>query len=189
MTNPARTFLIGVFFTLLGTAALAQSAYVLESSPALEVAGSSTIHDWTMESTRASGNAEFVVENSSVANIQKVEVTMPVKSLKSGKKSMDGNAYEALLAAKHPNIHFEFVRVISNRGAELTIEGKLTVAGQTRTVRSKVNLSVQNGVVRAEGSFVMTFSAFGLEPPTAVFGTIKTGDELLISYDLTFRPK
>ena len=51
---------------------------------------------------------------------------------------------------------------------------------------------LENGVRRegafsACGSYIMKMTDFGVDPPTAVFGTIKTGDEITIDYNLQLK--
>lgn len=181
--------LVGAVSTLMVGSVFAQATHALAPNPSLTVAGTSTIHDWVMESPEARGQGGFVIEQGKVTGVESLEIAMPVKSLKSGKKSMDSNAYEALEEKDHPNITYKIVEIVSSNNGQLDVKGRLTVAGNTRMIRSKVNTTVNGNSIRAQGSFPMKFSEFDLAPPTAVFGTIKTGDELMINYDLTFRKK
>lgn len=172
----------------LSAAAYAQTNYVLAPNPKLVVAGTSTLHDWVMESGEAKGQGEISLEAGKLADVSGLKITMPVKSLKSGKGGMDDNAYAALEYKKHPQIHFTVSKVTPGAGNSVDIEGKLTVAGQTRTIKSKGQAKASGTAVAVTGKFPMKFSDFGLKPPTAMFGTIKTGDALEISYELNFRP-
>ncbi len=189
MKNFIQFILVGAFSTVLIGTGFSQSTFELVSNPSLTVAGTSTIHDWVMESSEAKGHGDFILEQGKISGVEKLEMVMPVKSLKSGKKSMDTNTYEALNEKNHPNITYRIVEVVSATGTQLDVKGRLTVAGNTRMIRSKVNTTLNGNDLRAHGSFPMKFSEFNLLPPTAVFGTIKTGDELVITYDLTFRKK
>ncbi|HCX75920.1 MAG TPA: hypothetical protein DHU93_11575, partial [Algoriphagus sp.] len=84
--------------------------------------------------------------------------------------------YKALRAKQHPNIHFELTRAQVD---DLTIfaGGRLTIAGTTRPVEFKVDYRVSGKNIRFKGSLPVTFSQFNMDPPTAVFGTIKTGND------------
>ena len=181
--------LVGAFSTMMAGSVFAQATHALTSNPSLTVAGTSTIHDWVMESSEARGQGSFIIEQGKVTGVEGLEIVMPVKSLKSGKKSMDSNTYEALKEKDHPNITYKIVEIVSSNNGQLDVKGRLTVAGNTRMIRSKVKTAANGNNIVAQGSFPMKFSEFNLEPPTAVFGTIKTGDELVINYNLTFQKK
>ena len=189
MKRIIRMVWLAVFAVTMTATAYSQANYVLAPNPKLTVAGTSTIHDWVMESSEARGQGDFEIEQGKVTGVRNLEVIMPVKSLKSGKKSMDGNAYEALNEKRHPDITFRVTRITPGSGNRLDVEGRLTVGGNTRTIHTKVEATATGNTVTAKGGFSMKFSEFDLEPPTAVFGSIKTGDELEIAYELTFRLK
>jgi polyisoprenoid-binding protein YceI len=66
----------------------------------------------------------------------------------------------------------------------LQATGKLTVAGVTKTmtltVNCKWNAADKSMVVNGVKSFKMT--EYSVKPPTALFGTIKTGDQISIDF-------
>ena len=72
-----------------------------ESRPGSKVTvnGTSTIHDWTVESQILKGTMEVPADfasNPAAAKSAKVEVTIPVRSLKSGKTPMNNIMWEAM---------------------------------------------------------------------------------------------
>ena len=70
----------------------------------MEIAGTSTVHDWEM--TAASGNctAQLSVNGTSVSSISSMKFSINVADLKSGKGPMDSNAYKALKSKKTQNL-------------------------------------------------------------------------------------
>lgn len=182
---------IETYFLLLAVVALslpatAQQHYELMGSQSLKVAGTSTLHDWEMVSEKPEGSASITLSGERIKEIVSLSVTIPVNTLKSGKSGMDENAYKALRAKQHPNIHFELTRAQVD---DLTIfaGGRLTIAGTTRPVEFKVDYRVSGKNIRFKGSLPVTFSQFNMDPPTAVFGTIKTGNDLNISFETFFK--
>lgn len=178
-----------VLSSLLSGMAYSQKSFVLDSNPKLTVSGTSTLHDWVMESTEATGYGDFYIEQEKVTGVENLKVVMAVKSLKSGKNAMDNNTYKALNEKEHPQITFQVTEVTPSDGNYLVVRGRLTVSGETRTIKSQVKTTVSGNTIHATGQFPIQFTEFDLDPPTALLGTIKTGDELTISYDLSFRLK
>jgi polyisoprenoid-binding protein YceI len=46
-----------------------------------------------------------------------------------------------------------------------------------------------NGTVNATGMVPIKMTDFGIKPPTAMFGTLRTGDEVKVNFALTVGPK
>lgn len=155
------------------------------------IAGTSTMHDWTMETQGGEGNAMLHVEDGKLSHISSLKVTIPAESLKSGKGAMDKNAYDALKTDQYPTITFDLTAVekLKQEDGIIRVEctGDLTIAGTTK----KENLVVvcraeEDGSLSCEGSKDLQMSSYGVEPPTFMFGTIKTGDKITISFDVKF---
>jgi len=184
-----KSILLAVIITGLGLPGFAQQNYQLSDVQQWTVAGTSSIHDWEMVSQGATGTARIETAGSSIKAIPSLKLELSAKTLKSGKSSMDDNAYKALNADRHPNIQFELTGVESIKGQEILAKGRLTISGTTKVVILKANYSVSGNAVTFSGSHPISFSEFDLKPPTAVFGTIKTGDQLNIQFETTFKTK
>jgi len=165
----------------------AQATYSLDVDPELKVSGTSTIHDWEMTANSASGMAKITIENDRLINISFLEITMLARSLKSGKGAMDTNAYKALKADRHPSIFFELIEVEKIANKQVTAKGKLTLSGASRVVILDVNYEINSDQLWFSGKHNIKFSEFNIDPPTAVFGTIKTGDDLTLSFNVIFK--
>ncbi|MCP2038624.1 YceI family protein [Chryseobacterium sp. HSC-36S06] len=141
------------------------------------VSGTSTMHDWTMTST--SGTFSGTVAGNAINNIQ---YNMGAKSLKSGKGAMDGNAYKALKADKFPNITFTATSVNIGKG---TITGKLKVTDVTKTVSFPVTVAKSGNAYTITGTESIKMSEFGVTPPSFMMNTVKTGDEIKITVNVS----
>lgn len=167
-----------------------QQLTVNESNTKVSVDGTSTVHDWTMEAEEFDGTADVTIENNALQSINSLSFNVPVKSLKSGKSSMDDNAYEALKVENHPTIKYQF-RSMDNvkvDGSTTTMDtkGLLTVGGVSKIVNMKVTADASNGIT-FKGDITFKMSVFEIDPPTAVFGTIKTGDEITIKFNAQYK--
>lgn len=171
----------------MGFTASAQRVYQLAGKPELKVNGGSTLHDWEMVSTTASGKAEITVDDQGIDAIKLGEVTMKVNTLKSGKGQMDDIAYKALKADKNPSIHFKLTSFKNLGGNKATITGDLTIAGTTKPVTFQVITSAKGDMVELKGDTSFKMTDFNVSPPTAMFGTVKTEDKVKVSFKANFK--
>ena len=157
----------------------------------VQVAGTSTLHDWTEKSNNGSGEATFSFNNDKLANVSALSFSVPARSLKSEHKTMDNITYKSLNADKNANITFVAgagsVTPIDALTYTIKASGKLTIAGNTRETEvvatGKLNADKS---IAVSGSKKIRMTDYGIKPPTAMFGTIKTGDDITISYNLKF---
>lgn len=168
----------------------AQTTYKL-SAGEFTVAGTSSLHDWTMTSKDAKGEAVISIENSVLKSVTKLALTVKSETLKSGKSGMDSNAYKSLETKKHPEISFVLrsIKSITKSGDHYLVnaEGTLTIAGQSRTMAVQAKAYPQANQIKFTGSKAFKMSDFKITPPTALMGTVKTGDEITVNFDLTFK--
>ena len=118
-----------------------------------------------------------------------IALTVPVTGLKSGKDGLDKNMYKTLLAEKHPEIRFAMASYAVADGGKpgemaITAKGKVTVAGAERDVEMKATALREGDVVRLRGEVPLKMTQFGIKPPTMMMGAMKTGDPVVIHYDL-----
>ncbi|ELR72488.1 hypothetical protein C900_01483 [Fulvivirga imtechensis AK7] len=171
----------------------AQTNHTLSPGAEFSVSGTSSLHDWTMTSSEGKGEAVITAEAKALQSIEQLSVTMKAESLKSGKSGMDGNAYKALKTGKNPDIKFNLknVKSIEKKGDyyQVMAEGTLTIAGESRTVDVVTKAYPNGNTIRFTGSKTFNMTDFKVDPPTALLGTIKTGDEITINFSLTFKSK
>lgn len=170
--------------------------YEAQPGSKISIAGTSTIHDWTVESQMIGGAMEL--ETSTAADLKsmkvkpKVEVAIPVRSLKSGKKPMDTVMYNAMKQAEHPKIEYRLTQ-LTPTGASGTADtfvytatGALTVSGVTRTNSMTVNISrIDKTQLKVTGTTSLKMTDFGIKPPAPdlALGLIKTGDDIKITFE------
>jgi polyisoprenoid-binding protein YceI len=118
--------------------------------------------------------------------------TLAAESLKSEHKAMDKNTYKALKTDVNPNISFILtsakITPLSGNNYEVKCMGKLTIAGTTNNteITGTGNYNPADKSFTVKGSKKMKMTDYKIKPPTAVFGTIKTGDDIAISYTIKF---
>lgn len=181
--------LLGIVFT---TSASAQASFKIKKST-LNIEGTSSLHDWTSDATQLEWSGLFMVHNKKIVQVKDVQVKIPVKSIKSSKGgTMDNKTYEAFKSDVHPLIVYKFTDgKISEAGGGFTLEtnGTLQMAGVTNNLQMTVLAKLlPNGDIQLTGSKKLNMKDFGMEPPTAVLGTIKVGPEVTVNFNLTISP-
>lgn len=184
MKNQAYISLLSLLLIFVFHTAPAQHTYQLSKESKMVIKGTSSLHDWESDVTELQGEAQAGLEGKE-PQFQRFTLTIPVKSIKSGKGAMDKNTYAALEEDKHPTIQFNLNDIQRISNGKITASGNLTIAGQTKPVTLHAEYQMQaQDQLNLRGSYSMRMTDFDIEPPTAVFGTIKTGDEITIDYNL-----
>lgn len=171
--------------------ATAQEVKLDNAASELTVFGTSNIHDWNIKAETMSGTAVFTMENNKITNVEKLQLSIVAESLKSGKGGMDKNTYKALNTSKYKNITYQMTSciVVNNISAntyEIKTRGNLTISGVTKQVPLTFKASVNGKRITLTGEAGLKMTTFNVDPPTAMMGTIKTGDALTIKYKVTY---
>jgi polyisoprenoid-binding protein YceI len=105
---------------------------------------------------------------------------------------MDNNAYKALRTDKDPLITYTMTSVTilpATAGASFVkCTGKLTIAGVTRDedIVALCKPNADNTII-VTGSKAISMKDFNMEPPTFMLGTIKTGNDIMLTFTLIFK--
>jgi len=189
--------------TLAGaTAALgAGSALALRPGSTLWLTGTSTLHDYEAKATQldvtfaidparppAAGGAAAIEGLVRANGVTGTDVVVAVTGLKSGKDGLDKNMYKALLAEQHPEIRFHLAGYQcggeDSLGLRIESKGTLSIAGADReiTIAAHGRRDGENLRLAAEVPLLMT--DYGIKPPKMMMGTIKTGNQVVVHFDL-----
>lgn len=184
------SFLKQVIFSLLFVFAIqfgfAQSTLQLQGNPELVVSGTSSLHDWDMPSDQASGTMIAKTDSGKLKAIKSIEIIMPAESIKSGKKAMDKKAYDALKTKNHKSVVFKLTNAVKS-GDSWILEGTFQIAGVAKNVKIKTKETSASGTYGLSGSYEFKLTDYDVTPPTALMGTVKTGDEVKISFNVKFK--
>lgn len=159
----------------------------------MSIKGTSNLHEWESKVTDVRATGSMTTDANTLQSIQSLQVEIPVKSIKSPKGSiMDNKTYDALDAKKHPNIIYNLEKVTSlnkkSDSYDINVTGTLTMAGASKkidmTVKGKVG---SDGSVTFSGSKKLKMTDYKIEPPKALFGTLTTGDDVEIVFQVTVK--
>ncbi len=177
---------IVVLFTSMSNKSFAQQYNLNNSKSELKVYGTSSLHDWHIVTEEQKGY--LIIEGTNNPAIKKMKIEAVSKSLKSGKKGMDKNTYKSLDTDKYKTITFQFteaknVTKINDKNYQIETYGNLTVAGVTKKTALNFTLTFANNEVCLTGEKTMKMTEFNIDPPTALLGTITTGDDITIKFN------
>lgn len=149
----------------------------------ITIKGTSSLHDWHIDVKTLQVDG-LVVKGGSEIQIAGGRVIIPVKSLESGNGIMNSKTYNALRADKFPNIEFALRQVSFSQGNHNNgeFQGFLTIGGIKREVKIQANCSVQSNVITISGNYLLNMRDYQIEPPTAMLGTLKTGELVTIEF-------
>ena len=186
---------------LLMTSSLsAQNAVRYQAQPGvskMKIEGTSTIHDWTAETTFVGGVMEldpaFDQALKNPGGAPKVDVVLPVRQLKSsGGSKMDAVMYEHMNIKEYPTIKYHLLELAPKAAAAGSMsafdaKGALTVSGVTRTNTMSVTFErLDPAKIKVKGTANLKMTDFGVKPPApSILGMspIKTGNDIKLSFE------
>lgn len=183
------------FFALTGNA---QTAKLSLKESSIIVKGTSSLHDWRCKTEQMSGDISYSANALTLKDISATNLELIVKSMRSIKENgnyyesgMDKNMYKALNADKNPKIIFVLTDINNLKAsagkADFVAKGNLTIAGSQKPISFPVNATLTANGIAFKGSTTFKMTMFGVTPPKALLGTIKTGDEITIVFNASFK--
>jgi polyisoprenoid-binding protein YceI len=172
-----------------------QSGYsqaVLQSAASsVTIKGTSSLHDWEEKVGKFDVDLVFQYQENSITGIDKVLFKCQSKSITSESSLMNNKTYEALKTEKFSEISFKLISVerftLQNGKLTGTLVGDLFLSGVTRRVSLDFSGSASGDKVIIRGFKNLKMSDFNITPPTALMGSLKTGDQVTIAFDLAFQ--
>ena len=187
------TIIIFAFFSL---SIFSQQLNLLPSS-SITVDGTSTISDWTVKPESYTGSLMVSAKKESEITLKKGDISaihliIPGRSMRSENgDTMDSKIFRALKVDDFPNISYTLAHsikfsIIDKNKRNFSVSGVLTIAGAEKTIQSNLNVIYTNGVLSLSGEIAIKLSDFNIEPPSAMFGQIETGDDIIINFTLEY---
>ncbi|MEO8239192.1 MAG: YceI family protein [Flavobacterium sp.] len=189
-----KILLVIIIFSGLNQTLLGQSNFKIASSKdnKMKISGTSTFHDWTMQTATFSGKATFKISaENQILKLTTMEFNLPVLTLKSGQKKLDKNTYKALKTDQFKEIFYKQVsaEIMSSNDSKIHIKtaGKLTIAGVTKDVIIDLYcFKNKNGSISCDGNYPINMSDYNVIPPVFMGGIMKTGDAIKLDFSLLF---
>lgn len=184
-----RYFCTILFLGLLSKPASAQISYQESRDSQLTIEGTSTLHDWSMTSSEGKYNAQFEFsEDGKLSKLNALTFSIRFESLKSGSNALDKNAYSTMETEVHKNIVFKLSKALVGP-QHIHCTGNLTIAGTTNLIDLDVTYQLtDSGQIICSGLKKLKMSEYHIDPPVFMFGTVRTGDQITISFKVRLVP-
>lgn len=186
MKSCVRYFVLIIFIlTGVSGSSVAQILYKQTGNSNIAISGTSTLHDWTMTSKEVRCQATFEIDTEGIpTKLSALSLSVRSESLKSEHKAMDKNAYSTLSTDEHPSITFDLTSATIAQ-TKIQCVGNLTIAGVTKEISfDAVYKTMPNYGLLCTGTKKLKMSDFGVEAPSFMFGTVKTGDEITVKFSV-----
>jgi len=179
-------------FTIAGSATAQSIRLAVAPDSKLWIEGGSNLHGWSCKASSIDAAIdvdEAFLKSASPTQLKKVQVKVPVRNLKCGHGGMDNNLYKALKADDAPDVSYILgsFDVVPAGGDAFTVKsvGTLKIAGTEKTVNMDVSATkLADGSIRADGELPLLMTDFGVKPPTAMFGTLRTDNKVTVKFSL-----
>ncbi len=169
----------------------------LQESPNMHLYGEANVKSWDAAITEVNGsltlqNMETIAaENLTAEAFKNLSLTIPVEQIEAESGGLTKNLHKYLKGDDYPNITFELNNVTNvtqqaDGSLLITASGVITAAGTDNPIEMQVTANVNNNGIQFTGEQELLMTDFGIDPPTAVFGTIRSRDEIRIEFDVTF---
>jgi len=142
------------------------------------------------------GHAQFVPDTMQQAsvnlNIASASLEIMGEVTRADRREIERIMFDEILEkARYPKIEYKSSHVTVSKTAEgtyrLSIVGELSLHGTVRGISFEANVVPGEETLRAQGSFVIFQSDYGLPLATVAGGSIKLKDELKFSYFILLR--
>lgn len=157
----------------------------------LTIFGTSNVHDWDIVAHAMNGKATFNFEANILDDLKYLDFSVETEQLLSGRSGMDSNTFKALNSKKYKTINYRLTKVlkITKTAANtysIEAQGDLTISGVTKNTTQVFTAVVSGKKVILSGKTKITMMQYKVTPPTALFGTIKTGPDVTIDFKVTY---
>jgi len=196
-TNQLKYVFLLIFY-LFGFSQIvwAQDDYKISASKSnlMKLSGTASTGDWDMNANVFTGKAQFDFkegDNQTLIGLNSLTFSLPATNLKSDKRGLDNNAYAALKTDKYKNIMYALLsaKLSPEKDGKFLIKtsGNLTISGVTREVFMDVYCMVnKDASISCSGTEPLKMSDYKVEPPSFMFGAMKTGDAIQLDFEMVF---
>ena len=154
------------------------------------VKGTSSMHDW--EVAFKEYNVEFDLRNGENGRMSfnNIKAVFSGSSVTSESSIMTGKARDALMVKDHPEIIFisdgADLDIKNGREVSGTMNGKLLIGGKTKQIAFDFSGLINGDKILISGSEEVNMPDYGIKPPTALMGALKTGEKVTVNLQLSF---
>ncbi len=168
-----------------------ETVVLLPGQSSITIKGTSSLHDWEEKVEKFNVNLNLTFREKEISGIDMVNLTCETVSITSENSIMTHKTHNALQVEKYPEIIFKLVSVdhltSQNGNFSGTLVGDIVLAGVTKRIKLTFAGTHAGNKVTIKGSKELNMNDFKIKPPTAMMGTLKTGEQITVSFQLNFQ--
>jgi hypothetical protein len=158
----------------------------------ISLEGTSNIHAYTASTATVRvtaleiggpPSAEALDQALQPSGLRAFAVTIPASSLTSPKADIDKHMHKALKTQEHPDIRFR-LGALDGSGTTYRARGWLTIAGVEKEVSLDLHVERQGPALAVTGTTDLLMTDYGITPPKAMLGMLKTNPKVQIRMEL-----
>lgn len=185
-----KKILTSLLVVAMCSASASQSPALIKKESEIKISGTSNLHNWHEVARDFSVAMNMSAGESATAIIDRIEFSCIASSITSDNSIMTKKTHEALRVEKHPEITFssggQSSILVRNGEFSVILTGDLTINGVKRQVAIPVQGYLSGAMLHVNGSTKIKMSDYEIKAPTALMGTLKTGDDVTVSFNLKF---
>ena len=159
------------------------------------VTGGSTLHDWQATCSEViEYPATLSLDLQEGGVIEDFTFKVGVHSMDGGRgATMNKKILKALKAETHPYIQFMQNNPSTYPGfgdggsSAFSVVGMVSVAGVNKEITVDVTATLDGDILTMSGEQAMQLSEYDIEPPTAMFGQIKTKNDISVIFEFKYK--
>ena len=167
-----------------------QSVRFLPTDSRIIITGTSNLHDWEETVGQFDVALGLKFKKNEILGIDHVHFNCRSESITSDNSIMTNKTMDALRTDKYPEIVFTMVsidKLVSANGKfSGVLTGDLDLAGVKRRISIAFSGYYENNRIKINAVKDINLNDFKIKPPTALMGTLKTGENVVISFQLHF---
>lgn len=190
--------LLGAAYVAFTPGVAAQAALALGSTR-ITINGTSNVHAYTASTTSARvtrvqvaaalAGPNFWQAIVAPGSLEAFEIAVPAATLASDKEGLDKNMHKALKAAEFKEITFRIKSLQTRAGTgALRALGVLTIAGVSKDVTLDLTALRAGSNLSITGELPLLMTDYGITPPKAMLGMMKTDPKIVIRLELVLAP-
>ena len=168
-----------------------QGVVLIPSESKITVSGTSNLHEWEERVDKFDVSMQVQPKGTAIASISNVTFMSKSAAVVGDNSIMTGKTHDALQVDKHPEIIFRSsdISVPDLQGGSIkgNLKGDVVINGVTKHIVVSYTGILSGDKLEISGSQVLDMKDYNIKPPTALMGTLKTGDKVTVSFSLKFR--
>lgn len=173
--------------------ALAQTTYTVTSDSKVWVDGKSNKSDWTVDGTAVTGHVTMTDDTSLDEVVMNVSSKLKAPRGPIMQRLMD----QALQVTNYGEVTYEMTSAtpaevdgLADNMMAFNTMGNLTLVGVTQEIEMLVQGEKMDGdQIKFTGTHTIDMADYKIKPPSAMFGSLRTGKEVIVNFELLVAPE